>query len=342
MRFTLLLLVLTSLGILVSCIVPLGGDGGGQSQDRAGLGDTMDILWVIDNSNSMANAQEQTRASMPTLLTGLVDSQVDFQTGVTTTDVSTPGNGNQGNIRSLGPVGGGGSCEAPAILTAQSEDLPDDFNALVDVGVFGSGAETGILAAAYALCKGMDEDFWSTLPDRPDSDPVKVICSQVPPEEQACNDGFFRDGAGLLIVIVSDEGDDAYRNGFLPPPQWLDECEFEHNGDPFFGQCDCRLSWFLSFFNSIKTRLAFATIAPSYQVGSEEVSWCDGSTVTIPGPCNEFGSDVCGIDFYQQMACMTGGLFSPIKSTTVTDDPSSCSLSDFGDIVQQMQALLDL
>jgi hypothetical protein len=245
------------------------------------------------------------------------------------------------NIRSLGAIGGS-VCQPPAILTPESEELAGDFTALVDVGVAGAGAETGILAAALALCKGMDSDFWSGLSDRADTDPVKTVCQLIPEDQRSCNSGFFREGAGTLIVIVSDEGDDTYRNGYLPPPAWVDQCELDHVGDLDFGECDCRISWFLDFFNTIKAPVVFTTIAPTYQMGSAETAWCDGSVVSIPGPCNEFGSDVCSINFYQEAACQTGGLFSPIKSTTVTDDPSSCTLSGFPDIAQQMQNMLGL
>jgi len=215
-----------------------------------------------------------------------------------------------------------------------------DFIDLVDVGVSGTGNETGTHAAAYAMCKGQGTDFWNGLENRPDTDPVKIVCQQVPEAERSCNAGFFRDGAATVVIVVSDEGADTYRSGLFTPPEWVSQCELEHNDDLFFGECDCRISWFLDFFDGMDAPVVFATIGPSYQAGSEETVWCDGSVRTIPGPCNEFGSDVCGLDFYQQAACLTGGLYSPIKIATVEDDPTSCTLNDFQESLRNIGALV--
>ena len=324
--------------------------GGGEDDDDSGNGDDsqgadaiadglVDMLWVVDNSNSMAWVQAQVQESMPALVSSLAAQNVDFQLGVTTTDIENQGNGNQGNLRSLGSIGGL-SCEPPELLTSSSGDLADDFSALVDVGVAGSGSETGLLAAAYALCKSMDSDFWDGLDSRPDTDPIKVICGNVPADERACNQGFVRDGATVVVVVVSDEGDDLYRSNSLPPQQFVADCVLEHNDDPFFGECDCRLSWVLDFFERMEQPVVFVTISPAYQSFDMAVTWCDESTVNFSGPCNPFGSDVCGLDFYQQAACLSGGLFSPIQVTTQDNDPSSCVLSDFDAIASDLLALL--
>ncbi len=337
--------------------------------EQADFNSEVDILWVVDNSNSMASAQAEVQANFGDFIAefanldsdegqelaynSVTDATVAFaeylqnqerflnyHMGVTTTDVANSGNGTQGNIRSLGAVGGAGSCEPPAILTPQSDDVLADFTSLVDVGVSGSGSETGTLAAAYAMCKGQDTAFWEGLASRPDNDPIKVVCQQVPDDQRTCNSGFFREGAASVVIVVSDEGDDSYRNGFLPPPVWVDQCQNEHLAELTFGECDCRMSWFLDFFEGMDAPVVFATIGPTYQAGSEVTAWCDGTERSIPGPCNEFGSDVCGLDFYQQMACLTGGLFSPIKVTTVEDDPTTCALTDFQESLRNIGALV--
>jgi hypothetical protein len=338
--------------------------------EQADFNSEVDILWVIDDSNSMASAQEAVRANFADFIAEFanLDSTegealaygsvteatvafaeylqnqerfLNYHMGVTTTDLVNPGNGKQGNIRSLGALGGA-TCQPPAILTPSSDDVLSDFTTLVDVGVSGAGAETGTLAAAFALCKGQDAEFWAALGDLPDSDPVKVICELVPPEERdgACNTDFFRDGAATVVIVVSDEGDNTYRDGSVPPPEWVNQCELDHIAELTFGECDCRISWFLDFFDSLDAPVVFATIGPTYQAGSAETVWCDSSVLNIPGPCNEFNSDVCGLDFYQQMACMTGGLFSPIKITTVEDDPTTCTLADFQESLRNIGALV--
>ena len=336
--------------------------------EQAGFNSDVDILWVIDSSNSMSEIQEQIRTNFEGFISAFanVDSEegqeltynnitdatvafteflqnqerfLNYQMAVTTTDIENPGNGNQGNLRSLAGIGGT-SCLTPEILTPESEDVLGDFTSLADVGVAGGGNETGLLAAAYALCKSMDSDFWDGLDSRPDTDPIKVICGNVPAEERACNEGFVRDGSATVIVVVSDEGDDTYRSGSLPPPQFITDCVLEHNDDPFFGECDCRLSWMLDFFDGMEQPVVFATIGPTYQDADTDVAWCDDSILNFPGPCNPFGSDVCGLDFYQQAACLSGGLFSPIQVTIEDNDPSTCTLSDFEESLRNIGALI--
>ena len=45
----------------------------------------------------------------------------------------------------------------------------------------------------------------------------------------------------------------------LPPPAQLSQCELDHNDDPFYGECDCRLSWWLDFFDGIGQPVVFAS-----------------------------------------------------------------------------------
>ncbi|MBN93697.1 MAG: hypothetical protein CL928_06415 [Deltaproteobacteria bacterium] len=332
--------------LLPACDRPTRGDGQGSddSGDDAQGGDAIadglvDMLWVVDNSNSMASVQAQVQASMPSLVSALAARDVDFQLGVTTTDIENAGNGNQGNLRSSASIGALG-CGAPSLLTSSTGDLVDEFRDLVEVGVSGSGNESGLLAAAYALCKSMDGDFWASLDDRADEDPIKEICGTVPVEERSCNEGFVREGATVVVVVVSDEGDDAYRSSSLPPQQFVADCVLEHNDDPFFGECDCRLGWMLDFFGGMEQPVVFSTIGPTYQNLDMQLVWCDDKTVSLPGPCNPFGSDVCGLDFYQQAACQTGGLFSPVQVTATDNDPSTCTMADFDAITADLIALL--
>src|SRR3984957_3734874 len=48
-----------------------------------------DILWVVDNSGSMAREQDQLAASFPKFFAYLQEAQLDYRIGVTTTDVTT-------------------------------------------------------------------------------------------------------------------------------------------------------------------------------------------------------------------------------------------------------------
>jgi len=302
----------------------------------------VDILWVVDNSNSMSRIQQEVQQNFGAFISSFANigaedgTELDYdnvadgtvawaefitnqsrflnyQMAVTTTDMFGSGNGNRGNLRSLADIGNG-TCDAPEIITPASDNPVGVFQDLVDVGVNGSGEERGMHAAAVAMCKGKPESWWNdVLPNLADDDPVKLICQAVPANERGCNDGFFREGAATVVIVISDEGDDTERQEQLPPAVDLNECILEHNDDPFFGECDCRISWWIEFFDNIGQPVVFATIGPTYQQRTDPVAWCDGTDVTIDGPCNPFGNTVCSIDFYQNAACLTNGLFTPIE-----------------------------
>jgi hypothetical protein len=335
--------------------------------EQAAFNSDVDILWVVDNSNSMARIQEEVQVHFGAFISSFANvsdeggQEIDYDTildatvawaeflqnqerflnynmGVITTDVSASGNGNKGNLRSLNPIGGA-ECEEPTVLTPRSEDLINDFRTLVDVGVAGDTDEKGLYSAALAMCKGKGQAWWDALDDLPDDDPVKRVCSLVPVPQRDCNDGFFREGAATVVIVLSDEGDDTERLE-LPPPTELDACILEHNDDPFFGECDCRLSWWLDFMDGIGQPVIFANIGPTYQRFTDDTAWCDGSIVNFPGPCNPFGNTVCSIDFYQEAACLTNGLFTPIEETTVQDDPTTCQAADFERALGDVGALI--
>jgi hypothetical protein len=314
------------------------GDDDDAGDDDDGVSSSgVDILLVLDNSSSMAEIHSQLQAAFPALLAGLVDAGVEFQLGVTTTDIESPGNGRQGNIRSLSAIGSNATCD-PELLTPDSGNLATTFSNLVDVGTEGSGSEAGISAAAFALCKAQDDAFWTALSDRPDDDPVRVVCGLIPLSERSCNNGFLRQDTTPLIIVVSDEGDDSYRSGEHPPGEQLADCVTKNNDDPTFGECDCRLEWWLEFFSGVAPGTVFLNIGPTYQPGTTSFD-CGDNTLSLPGPCNSFGSAVCSIDFYQQSACLTGGLFFPM-ATTPDGDPGSCELSDFESIAADIGAFL--
>jgi hypothetical protein len=215
-----------------------------------------------------------------------------------------------------------------------------NFEALVDVGTSGSGSEKGLMAAAYSLCKGKSETWWANLDaDFDVDDPVNRLCGNIPANDRQCNEGFFREGAASVVIIVSDEGDETNIQVGLPPQDELERCVLDHGDDPFFGECDCKLSWWLEFFTGIGQPVIFANIGPTYQ--AEDVAQCDGSTIDYPGACNPFNSSLCAIDFYQESACLTGGLFTPIEESADPDDlNSACVPADFEKALRSIGALI--
>lgn len=170
----------------------------------------LDILFVIDNSNSMREEQEAVARE----LTAFVDEikkgggvRQDFHVGVITTSVyqHTSQNGvifyreypdQYGRLQPVpdaSPDGGvvlGTGTER--VLTGEDPDLVAKFSRLVQQGTRGSGQETAFEAVRLAL-----------LTD------VSVVTG--PKGEKFVldggNAGFLRDGARLLVVVLTDEDD---------------------------------------------------------------------------------------------------------------------------------------
>jgi len=159
-----------------------------------------DILFVVDNSGSMAAEQSRLATAFRDFIAQLSATPVqnDFQIGITTTAVDLPdctrwdANRNCTTWQLQTAYGTGAPFEAgslfaalvdpgppevrrPAILRAGSPTLVDDFIANVRVGTLGPSKEQGLRALQQAL--------------------------------DGRNAGFLRPGAALAVVIVSDEDD---------------------------------------------------------------------------------------------------------------------------------------
>ena len=167
-----------------------------------------DILFVVDNSGSMAVEQALLASAFQSFIAQLSASPVqnDFQIGITTTAVDLPAcirwNASrvcvEWELQTAYP--GGAPFEAgslfaavaspgppvvrrPAILRAGSPTLVEDFIANVSVGVSGPPKEQGLRAMEQAL--------------------------------DGRNAGFLRPGARLAVVLVTDE-DDCSDSGTSP------------------------------------------------------------------------------------------------------------------------------
>jgi hypothetical protein len=179
-----------------------------------------DILFVIDDSLSMAEEQQNVRDNLAGFLQRLVDAPVrnDFQIGVTNTSIEdfdaslasypagTPSEGLPYPAGALVAVERGAEGRfqydaalaatnplagfvGPRILRAGSESLLADFAANVLVGTGGTGKEQALRAARLALTDRLADGV---------------------------NAGFLRPGARLAIVFVSDEDDCSDGAGVVP------------------------------------------------------------------------------------------------------------------------------
>ncbi len=147
----------------------------------------LDILWVIDNSGSMAEIQSQIKKNFRQFAQIMQTAGIDLQMGVTSTDICT------GNTESLeneacplyqGSAGLQGRLaqlsNGISVIRSSSTTMVEDFARLSQVGVSGSSFEHGLSAARIAVDRILQKPVISLL--RPD--------------------------AYLAIMIVSDEQDD--------------------------------------------------------------------------------------------------------------------------------------
>lgn len=131
----------------------------------------VDVLFVIDDSISMADELDALATELPQFVQTLSTWAVDFHIGVTTTDADDAATA--GRLESVDGV---------RFVTATSPQSVRTLGDLVRVGAEGSSEEQGLLAAFLAL------DTYSGTPE---------------------NQGFLRDGSSIATIIVSDEDDDS-------------------------------------------------------------------------------------------------------------------------------------
>lgn len=157
----------------------------------------VDFLFVIDNSGSMSEEQVALVASFPGFIAAIqstLESVEEYNVGVITTDAyfantAVPGCAVLGGLvtRTGGFSSSNMACgpyDAGNAYMTQDDDLDVAFSCAAQVGIEGDGYELPMQALIIA-----------TDPDDPLADPG------------ACNEGFIRDDALLVIVIITDEND---------------------------------------------------------------------------------------------------------------------------------------
>ncbi len=152
----------------------------------------IDVLWVVDNSGSMATSQSNLANNFPSFINKFQEKHYDFQMGVTTTDsyLALPTWNSYYNQSPRPSYYGGhaqaeiawlkdGTFDSPsgfAILTPSTPNLNDVFMKNAMQGINGRGDERSLQSMRTAL-------------------------------ESAHNAGFVRPGAFLSVILVTDEDD---------------------------------------------------------------------------------------------------------------------------------------
>lgn len=176
---------------------PSAGDGDGDGDDEpkldmpdeTGLSECtlVDLLFVIDNSNSMLAEQANLIASFDGFIAGIqanLDEVNDYHIGVVTTDDYAL---NQDGCRMLGALvteSAAGVCGpwAEGRYISLADELESAFTCTANVGAGGDTNERQIEAALRAIGPELAGPG-------------------------ACNEGFLRDNALLVIVLITDEDD---------------------------------------------------------------------------------------------------------------------------------------
>ncbi|WP_164019825.1 vWA domain-containing protein [Pyxidicoccus trucidator] len=151
----------------------------------------VDVLWVVDDSGSMAPRQEALARNFQAFISRFSEGRIDFRMGVATTDLFT----RPGEL-----VG------EPRVLAPDTPELERAFGNSVRVGTQGSAYEAGLEAASRVL-------------ERQASENAPVLEARAACESgcasDACREGcaavhrvdFLRPGAWLYLAFVTDEDD---------------------------------------------------------------------------------------------------------------------------------------
>lgn len=176
----------------------------------------VDILWVVDNSGSMAAEQTKLSGAFVDFFNQLIRSKVDYHIGVVTTDPAEDGALRAYNGAAVPGCDGcryltsAVSCTDPNVsiagLTSEAEiearlmsscQAQLVFRRMIQAGTDGSAFEEGFRQAARSL--GLNS-----------VDPVTGFPNGTPP---ASNVGFVRREASMYLIFVSDEDEGAKAEG---------------------------------------------------------------------------------------------------------------------------------
>jgi hypothetical protein len=132
----------------------------------------LDIVWIIDNSGSMADEQAALGSNFSAFINEFITKDVDFKMAITTTDT---------NRDNKGKMVTGSDVKLTSQKARDNEtQFKKDFNSLVKVGTSGSGSEKGLEAS-----EGFMDRYAST---------------------------FLRSDAYLAVVVLSDEEDQSSKS----------------------------------------------------------------------------------------------------------------------------------
>ncbi len=179
----------------------------------------VDLLFVIDNSGSMADEQDNLAASFPNFINGIQTTLAgaeSYHVAAITTDAYAGNPTTPINCRVLGAfiTQTAGTDSSNQVCTpfanglrfmTDADDLTAKFTCAAKPGSDGNGDERTMDAVRAALSPGLQAGG-------------------------ACNEGFLRDDALLVLVFITDEEDDHEQVLGIPvggsagdPPDWFQD-----------------------------------------------------------------------------------------------------------------------
>jgi hypothetical protein len=191
------------------------GDSDGDADgDQTGC-DKMDILFVVDNSGSMMEEQENLVANFPGFIQALEEYQVggsggqlDYHVGVISTGVDhhecapfigcTMEEEENGRLQNA-PKGNGGDCTPPTLkyIVGPGPHVVNEFSCIAPLGVAGFSEEMPLEAVRRGMTTGP-----SALDGKDDGHIDDV------------NAGFLRNDALFVAIIITDEDDQSRANTY--------------------------------------------------------------------------------------------------------------------------------
>lgn len=185
-----------------------GGDGGADERVlvlSSSASRDVDLLFVIDDSASMADKQAQLAASFPAFiqpLEGLVGGLPNLHLGVITTDMGTKGTAVEQPGPPIGVVGQGGCAETGKNGTLVTNTAPVQGTFVVDIA--GANGErmrnyTGTLADVFSQM--------ARVGDRGCGFEQPLHAMKVALDNHPANVGFLRETALLAVIVLADEDD---------------------------------------------------------------------------------------------------------------------------------------
>ncbi len=244
-----------------------------------------DILFVIDNSGSMAEEQNLLQSGFPSFTSALntySGGTLDWHIAITSTDVSQPGTGKQGALIPFSGVAAGTFFLDNTIDVGLANSA---FQTAVILGTGGSGDERGIAAARMTA----EREFTAGI-----------------------SKGFIRADTPLSVIVLSDEDERSTQNpadaGYTP----LDPIDEPGN---FISGIQA-----LDTLSVIPKTITFHSIVTSTQACLDGAGAFMGTTyMSLSQITNGIIGDICALNFsYQdQLKSLAANIINEAKTYTL-------------------------